>query len=671
MNPLQMAMVLPLAAALLTGLAAPAADSGDLATHAATYESGGDVGPLRTIDRQLLASAGDAVKRAEMEAVLIRMLAPDATFEARRFACERIAVFGTDASLPALAPLLEKEETAGIACFALAGLPSGNASEILRAAMAAAPPGARLQIVGALGSRGDAGAVKALAGVARDADTALAGAAIAALGRISAAPSRDALAVLRREARPETADAVAAASLETADRLASAGDRAAAAALCDEMLRPVRAPHIRRGAFAALLRLDSDGGMARIRTTLSRKPPDPLLAPVAVAHVPGLKAAGVSRKFGAMLPSLPAGVQVWLIEALALRADADAREIIHAHAGSLEPGLRRAAIAATGRLGDASAVPLLSKALADAKSPEDVAAAELAMVALRGDEATHRAIVDAMRKADGGNRLTLIEILARRGARTAVPDLLGVAGGSDPAAARAAFQALAKVAGPENLPALLDRLVVLKDEALRPDAENAAARAMARGAAGQARSQSVFALLAAGPAVEGKCSLLRLLPVAGDSASLAALQSALADGDPRIRETAVRGLAAWPGAAAWDAMAGVYQRPESDMLRALALRGLVRMAGELNAQPGPALVERYRHLLAGVRGDDDRKLILSSLAGAAGPDALLLALPLLDIPGVRAEAALAVERMAGAIKATHPDAARDALKKLRGNSGKP
>ncbi len=672
MNPLQMAIVLPLAAVLLTGLAAPAADSGaDLAARAATYESGADVGPLREIDRQLLAAGGDTAKRAAVEAVLIRMLAPDATFEARRFACERIAVFGGDASLPALAPWLEREETAGIACFALGGLPSVKATEILRAALATAPRGARLQILGALGSRGDAGAVPALLATAHGADAGLAAAAIAALGRIPAAAARDALAALRREAKPETADAVTAASIKAADGLATAGDRAAAAAMYDEMLLVAKASNVRRGAFAALLRLDKDGGLARILALLSQEPPDVLLSPVAIAHIPGLKASGASKKFGAMLSVLPAGAQVWMIEALALRADSDALRVIHAQSGAAEPGLRRAALAATGRTGDASAVPILTKALAVAKAPEDIALAEEALVALRGGEATHKAIARAMRKADDATRLTLVGVLARRGAQTAVSDLLDVAGGSDPATARAAFQALAKVAGPSDLPVLLDRVLAVKDGALRPDAENAAARAMARVTEGPARSKAVLTLLAANPSVDGRCSLLRLLPVAGDAASLAALQSALGDGEARVRETAVRGLAAWPGAAAWDAMAGVYQRPESDTLRALALRGLVRMAGEMNAQPDARLVERYRQLLAGVRSDDDRKLILSSLAGAASPDALLLALPLLDIPGVRAEAALAVERMAGAVKATHPAAAQAALKKLRGNSGKP
>jgi HEAT repeat protein len=667
-----MTLVLPLAAALLTGFAAPAAESGgDLAAVAAKYESGADVVPLREIDRQLLAAGADAAKRAAMEAVLIRMLAPDATFEARRFACERIAVFGTDASLPALAPWLAREESAGIACFALGGLQSVQATEVLRAALATAPRGARLQIVGALGSRGDAGSVKALDAAARDADTGLAGAAIAALGRIPAADARDALAALRRDARPETTDAVTAASIEAADRLAMAGDRATAVALYDEMLHSAKSPNIRRGAFAAMLRLDKDGGMARIREVLSQEPPDVLLTPVAIAHIPGLKASGVSKKFGAMLSTLPAGAQVWMIEALALRADSDALKTLHAQTGAAEPGLRRAAIAATGRTGDATAVPMLVTALAGASAPEDVAVAEQALVALRGGEATHRAVVRAMRKADGAARLALIGILARRGADAAVSDLIEVAGGSDPAAARAAFQALAKLAGPKDLPALLDRMLAAKDAGLRLDAENAAARAMGRIAEGPARSRAVLAMLAADPAVDGRCSLLRLLPVAGDPASLAALQSALGDAEARIREAAVRGLAAWPGAAAWDAVAGVYQRPENDTLRALALRGLVRMAGELNAQPDVRLVERYRQLLAGVRSDDDRKLILSSLAGAASPDALLLALPLLDVPGVRTEAKLAVERMAGAIKASHPAAARDALMKVHGNGGKP
>jgi hypothetical protein len=53
------------------------------------------------------------------------------------------------------------------------------------------------------------------------------------------------------------------------------------------------------------------------------------------------------------------------------------------------------------------------------------------------------------------------------------------------------------------------------------------------------------------------------------------------------------------------------------------------------------------------------------LGGATQPAALDLALPLLANPGVRAEAEVAVRKIAEAIKAQHPKAAQEALKRLQ------
>ena len=109
----------------------------------------------------------------------------------------------------------------------------------------------------------------------------------------------------------------------------------------------------------------------------------------------------------------------------------------------------------------------------------------------------------------------------------------------------------------------------------------------------------------------------------------------------------------------------VCRKSDSTTLRALALRGLTRMAGEMNAKPDAALIERYRQLMGVARNADDVKVILGALAGVAHPDALPLVFPLLSNPGVRAEAELVVRKIAAAIKAQNPEAARAALQRLQ------
>jgi hypothetical protein len=165
-------------------------------------------------------------------------------------------------------------------------------------------------------------------------------------------------------------------------------------------------------------------------------------------------------------------------------------------------------------------------------------------------------------------------------------------------------------------------------------------------------------------ALDSRCSLLALLPGCADAPALAALQSAAADSDLAIREAAIRALADWPDAAAWDSLLGICDRPDNEKLRALALRGLVRLAREGNARPDSALIARYAVLIASARTEADFKLILGALGGAAHPDTLHLALDLLAKPGVRAEAEAAVKGIAEAIKDKYPQAAQEALRRL-------
>ena len=583
---------------MLTAQIVAAADLDALVTLAVKYETGTSAEPLRQIERLLCEAVGDCAKCAELEAALIRLLAPEATFEAKRFACVQLAVHGSGASLPALTALLKQEQTVGIACLALGNMRSAKAGDVLRVALPEAKGVARVQIIDTLGHRAEAASVKALSELAHDADAAVAGAAARALGSIDAPAARVEVSALRQEANPAAAAAVAEALLNGAEQLAAAGDRAAASSLCEGLLKPSFPAHIRRGAFGLLLRCDADGGLQRVRTMLDSTPQDAVLAAVAIAHVPKLRGENVSKTLGEVLLRLPPAERVLLIESLACRADADARALIRTQVDAADPGVRHASLVAVGNLEDASAVPLLAKALASAATPEETKDVQLALAGLRGGEATDQAICEALRPAAAKEKPALCAVLSRRGGSAAVKTLLALVGEADAQVSPAAAQALVRIAD------------------------------------------------------------------GGDSAALAALQAALAGGDASVRGAALRTLAAWRGVAAWDTLAGLYLKPVNAAEHALALRGLIRIAGSGNAAPDAALVGRYSQLLAGAQGDSDRKLILSVLAGAAYPDTLALALPLLEVPGVHDEAAEAIRHMAIAIQKTYPKAAHSALQRL-------
>jgi HEAT repeat protein len=641
---------------------APGADLAPLVAEAAKYESGQSVEPIQKIEQLVRDALNNPALRPQLEAAMIKLVGPGSTFEARRFGCQILAAIGTEASLPVLTQMLNQEETVGIACLALSSERFPKSAATLRAALPAARGLARLQIISALGNHRDGQSVDALAKLARDADRDVAAMAIRALGKIGTKAAQAAVAELAKQPPAGQGCAVTEARLRMARQLASA-DPKAAVAIYSELLGSKFPNQVRRGALGALLRLDADGGQQRILDTLASR--DPVLTAVAIARIGELKALDASARFAGLLGQLPPAAQVWMIEALASRRDAAARQAILARLSASDADVRRAAIAAVGRLEEAPAVPLLVNILAAGKSPEEAPDAELALAALRGGAATNQALVAELKKASPAVKVRLFSVLARRGVRTAVPALLVEASSTDPETAQAAFLTLGRLTTAADVPAVLEKLVSLKAADARSDAESAAARAIAKIADARHRSDAVRALLPKTVDLEARGSLLRLLPVAADPAALAALVAAAGDKDPQLRDAAVRALATWPDATGWDALLGIFQKPENNRHRALALRALVRLAGDLNAKPDAALIGRYRQLLAGAQTADDRRLVLSALAGANDPAALDLALSALSDPAVRAETELTVRKIAAKVRAEHPEAAQAALAKLK------
>jgi hypothetical protein len=307
----------------------------------------------------------------------------------------------------------------------------------------------------------------------------------------------------------------------------------------------------------------------------------------------------------------------------------------------------------------------LTSALAGSTDTDERRAIETPLIVLAGGQLTDQAIIDALKLSSGGTRALLVSAIARREGPAANGLLLAEAGESDPAVAIAALRALSRTAGGKELTPLLKLLIGASDTEVRTEAESAAAQALARTEDPDRRFFEVRAALASAQNDERRIALLGLLPVCGDAAALNTLKAATLSSDPSLRAAAVRALADWPDISGWDVMLAACHRPVSEAVRGLLFRGLVRLASEENAHPSAKLIAHYRELLPEAQSDTDLRLILGALGGAAHPDALKLALPLLDKTGVHAEAEVAVKKIAESIKGQYPQAAEEALKRLQ------
>lgn len=637
-------------------------DLDQIIAEVATYESGRSLEPLRRIEELVRQSVAEPALRPPLEAGLVQLLGTGATVEARRFACKQLAIVGGPAALPALSGLAEDPRMCGFACLALTHYPAGKADEALRNAYAHAQPGARAQILSTLGDRRDRNAVPLLSRAVADADMGVAEAALVALGKVGDPAAWKVLMARAANVPPTLQGVLTEATMHCAQQLAAAGETKLAATILDSLLANATVPAVRRGAFAALCRLDKDQGEQRIVQALRGS--DEILKPVAIATIPTVRRKSGSEIFAAELPRLKPSEQVGLLESLSARGDVQARAAISNCLSAQDSSVRRAAIAALGLVGDASSVPLLVQTLNSAKEAAERRTVEQALQDLSGGADAERAMLLERVNAAGEARASLVTVLARRQGPAANSMLLEEARGSEPVAAQAALRALARTAGETEMTALFQLLLTTRSAEVRSEAEQTAARALGRVDPVEKRSAQAREALDATKDAEARSSLVGLLPVCGDSKALSALKNVLADRDAKLRESAIRALADWPSAAAWNALAEVYVHPDSEALSAVALRGLIRLATEDNARPNAELIDHYEQLLANAHGPADLKMILGGLAGVAAPAALNLAVARLSDAEVRAEAENAVKRIAEAIRDRYPDAASAALRRI-------
>jgi len=195
----------------------------------AAFDWGADAAPLATIDAAVVACHGQESLTSDLEKRFGAIVGGKASRAAKEYACRKLALIGTAASVPVLAPLLADPIESHMARFALERIPAPAAGDALRQALGAARGDLAIGMISSLANRRDAASVPAL-GALLGGDPKTAAAAAAALGRIATPEAATALAAAPPAAGP-VADAVIDARLACADAMLAAGDRAAAKAI--------------------------------------------------------------------------------------------------------------------------------------------------------------------------------------------------------------------------------------------------------------------------------------------------------------------------------------------------------------------------------------------------------------------------------------------------------
>ena len=599
--------------------------------------------PMAAMEEALKGASKRQMRRAEVE--LIQVLeAPEATYAGKQYVCRVLRQIGSEQCVPALAKLLAEQKLSHMARRALQHNPCAQAGAALRAALdQVGDENLQIGLIGSLGARREAGAISQIAPYLKSNNAALSQAAIRALGHIG---GKEAAAILTKADVPESLKALQADSvLMCADSLLAAGQLADAKAYYQNLTTAGTASMIRVAAYRGVIQANPQDAVTVIAAMV--KDNDRKVQQAAgrfIGEAPAGQAA--TEALAEMLPSTESEGQIVLLAALANRGDRAAVSHVAPLARSAQEGVRVEAVRALGVLGGADQVALLAEL--STGDDESAHAAFVSLTRLTGPDVTAALNRIVSGHPNAAQRKRVAEVMQARHEAQSLPTLLQATKDSDSEVRLAAIKAVGELGTQKELPALVEMLIASSSSSEQSALQAAVLTLVGRfPALGSDREKADAPILAGLQRANdaGKVNLMPVLPRLGGTKALAALRGQLAGGS-KVKQAAIRALAEWPDAAP---MADLLQlaKSESDMVNhVLALRGFIRLASEPSDDEAAAQVASFTAAMDTARRVDEKRLVLAGLSTVQDKAALALAAGFQEEPGLEADAAAAVARIA-------------------------
>jgi len=567
---------------------------------------------------------------------LVAILKSDAAQKEKADACRELARVGNKEAVASLAALLPDPKLSHMARYGLETIPGSAVDKALREAAGKLRGRELVGVIGSLGVRRDAKAVKILAILLPDPDNDVAQASARALGRIANRTAVEALLGALDEVSPANQLAFCEGLLRCAEAPGVKGDRLLALTIYDR-LRQIPAPHqVRTAALRGAILTRQAGGLPLLALAIQSDDYTLVLAAARTAQeMPG---APVTRLLAGQLAALPADRQVLLIQTLAKRGDAATLPALCSVARSAEKPARLAAIRALAEIGNPSALPMFLEFLGDADQAIGQAAQE-SLASLSGKE-VDAAIMTMLTDTDGARQVTAMELIVRRRMTSAIPAMVSAANGSDSKMRIAALKKLGELAGPDQLPALLDLLGKAKSPEDLEATEQALSAISLKAAKPDSCVNQVETRLAASQPAQ-KCALVRVLGAVGGVSALRAVRGSVNDPNVEVHAAAIRVLGGWSTADAAGDLLELAKAATNPTDKMICLRGYLALAGHADLTIDQKLA-MCRQAASLVQKDEEKKLLLAALGGIAALEAIDLIKPYLDDSATKDEASVGI-----------------------------
>jgi HEAT repeat protein len=625
----------------------------------ATYDWGQSRESLTQWTELEQAAYKDPAALKTLEKKLAAILTTKAPLAARQFVCQRLSIIGTAASVPVLAEMLKDGQTADMARYALERIPGEEVNAALLKALNKSTGLVGIGIVNTLGQRGVTKAVPVLSKLLQNPDPTLGAACAAALGKIGGDAAVLALKTNMATAKGEVLAVSLDAMLKCADKMAAAGKQADAITVYNKYQSAEYPEPVRAAALRGQMLADKTNGSSLLLATVQSG--DDVAKSMAITLVRQLPANTSMVPFAGQLNTLSPALKVQLLAALADRGDKSVAATAEKATDDEQAAVRIAALRTLAKLGNVTTVPLLVKAAAKATDDEKKAAQEaLYLVSGQGIDA---AVLQGMAASTGAEKVEYIAAVGERNIVSATPALLTMAKDVNAQIRIASFKVLGQIASAEDLPAMIDLLMMIKTETEQNEALAAVSAVSQKISDPIKRAEPVLNKLPDAKEEMARIGLLRVLGRIGAAPGLPVLRAALKDKSEEIQIAAVRALSDWPNSDPMSDLQELARTGSTPRHQVLALRGFIRLIKQGNDRPEPETLALYQKAMGLAKEDAEKKTILSGLGDLSSLDALNTALSALAVNGIQDEAGAATLSISRRLTKTNPVEVKAALEK--------
>ncbi len=547
----------------------------------------------------------------------------------KNVACKRLAVYGTDASIPALVALLANEKQNFNARFALEAMPSEAVDAALAKAAGELDGACLVGVIDTIGVRGKAESVELLTKIyeAKD-DLAIRKAVCAALGAIA---TDDACGFLVSEAKKDFSGAdilfrrgLGDAILDAAESREKAGNLVAATALYDVAATTEAFPTFVResGLYRSLICGGADSAAKVVETLRAERG---AVADVALKTIREFDEAAGTKVVEAVLAafdSYPEATQIRIARAFGDRKDDASKKLVFAKLVDLAKNgsvaLKIAAAQALIGAGTVDENAAFNAFVADDETAvknfenADLSAAIVALaVGLKGadfdatvkDFAANK-LEKTVADAPEATTLALLKVAELRRVAEAGPALVKIAASQKGAVRDAALAALSEIVSLDNLDLLVAALDGETDDAKVDWILRAACTRMPREECA-AKVAEIFAK----SNLDGKIKILPLLKQIGGPTALACVANAC---NGQTVDKATQTLGEWNTPTDADALANyclaIAKQAQDSKYHSRGIRGYIRVARQFD-MPVAQKIEMCKIAFETARRADDKALI--------------------------------------------------------------